>query len=403
MSFKEEVVQIQEGKTCPKGPLAKYSPFLDGKGVMRANTHLSMDEYLDFDTQFPVLLSSCQIITRLLVKSFHQKLKHPVAPALALSKLQKNYIILGLNRFLAKVANSCLICRKLHPRPESLLMEPLPPEVTQGSGRAFTMVGLDFARPFTLRGAGRGLRAPVRHVLVLTCLQTRAVHFKVCTDQTTLFKVCTDQTTLIRFTCVRGEPEVIFSDNQTSQALEAEYKKRKPEGIIWKTIAPRAPHQGGRWERMVCSMKRALLALGESRLLKEDEILTLLARAADLLDSRPLTRNPKGDLSSFLTPNHFLVGRVKTGLVGKVGDESHPLGEKYRKLERHISDLWDRFLDEILLAARGCEKWRNPVENLQSRDVVLILERRLLDDGWEVSIVEEVTIGLNGQARCALV
>jgi len=57
-------------------------------------------------------------------------------------------------------------------------------------------------------------------------------------------------------------------------------------------------------------MKRALVALGGSRLLKEDEFLTLLARAADLLNSRPLTRRSKGDLTSFLTPNHFLVGRA---------------------------------------------------------------------------------------------
>ncbi len=319
---------------------------------------------MDFNTRFLALLSSRQSITLLLVKSFRQKFKRPVGLALALSKLQRNYIILGLNRFLAKVASSCLICRKMHPRPDPPLMGPLPPEITQSSGRAFMTVGLDFTRPFTLRGAGRGLRAPVRQVLVLTCLQTWAVHFEVCTDQTTHSVVMA----LIRFNCVRGDPEAIYSDNQTSllgasQALEAENKKQKPEGIVWNTIVPRAPHQGGRWERMVRSMKRALLALGESRLLKEDKFLTLLARAADLLNSRPLTRSPKGDLLSFLTPNHFLVGRAETGLVRKVDDKSHLLGEKYRKLERHISDLWDRFLDEILLEARSHEKWRNSNKN----------------------------------------
>ncbi len=73
------------------------------------------------------------------------------------------------------------------------------------------------------------------------------------------------------------------------------------------------------------------------------------------------------------------------GLVGKIDIRNRLLGEKYRKLERHVKDLWDRFLDEILLKARGCEKWRNPVENLQVGDVVLILERKLLDDGWELS------------------
>jgi hypothetical protein len=311
---------------------------------MRANTRLSQDEYLNFDTCFPVILSSRQSITPLLVKSFHQKFKHPVGHALALSKLQRRYIILGLNRFLTKVTSSCLACKKSYPRPDPPLMGPHPPKITPGSGRAFAVVGLDFAGPFTLRGA------PVRHVLVLTCLQTRAVHFEVCTDQTTYSVVMA----LIRFTCIRGDPDVIYSDNHTSlvgtsQALEAEYKKRKPEGIVWKTIVPRTQHQGGRWERMVRSMKRALLALGESRLLKEDEFLTILARAVDLLNSRPLVRSPKGDLSSFLKPNHFLVGRAEVGLAGKIDNKNRLLGEKYRKLERHVGDLWDRFLDEILL------------------------------------------------------
>ncbi len=154
---------------------------------------------------------------------------------------------------------------------------------------------------------------------------------------------------------------------------------------------------------MVRSMKRALLALGESRLLKEDEFFTLLARTADLLNSRPLTRSPRVDLSSFLTPNHFLVGRAETGLVGKVDDGNHLLGEKYCRLKRHISDPWDRFLDEILLEARSREKWRNPVENLQQGDVVLVLERKLLDNGWEIGVLEEVTLGPDGQARSALV
>ncbi len=213
---------------------------------------------------------------------------------------------------------------------------------------------------------------------------------------------------LIRFTCIRGDPKVIYSDNQTSllgtsEALEAEYKRRKLEGIVWKMIVLLASHQGGRWERMVRSMKRALLALGESHLLKEDKFLTLLARATDLLNSWPLTMNPRGDLSSFLTPNHFLVGRAETGLIGKVDDGRRLLGERYHKLEKHIKDLWDRFLDEILLEARGHEKWRNPVENLQSRDVVPILERKLLYNRWEVGVVEEVTLGPDGQVRTGLV
>ena len=106
---------------------------------------------------------------------------------------------------------------------------------------------------------------------------------------------------------------------------------------------------------MVRSMKRALLALGISRLLKEDEFFTLLARTADLLNSRPLTRSPRVDLSSFLTPNHFLVGRAETGLVGKVDDGNHLLGEKYCRLKRHIcgTGSWMRSFSRPKAARNG--------------------------------------------------
>ena len=60
-------------------------------------------------------------------------------------------------------------------------------------------------------------------------------------------------------------------------------------------------------------------------------------------------------------------------------------------------------MDEILLEAQSREKWRNPVENLQQGDVVLVLERKLLDNGWEIGVLEEVTLGPDGQARSALV
>ena len=44
-------------------------------------------------------------------------------------------------------------------------------------------------------------------------------------------------------------------------------------------ITSRAPHQGGRWERMVQTMKRALKAIGGTALLREDEFLTFLAQS----------------------------------------------------------------------------------------------------------------------------
>jgi hypothetical protein len=194
-SFPAELAQVLETKTVSKGPLAKYSPFLDDRGILRVNSRLSREERLSFDERFPVILSCRQSIGRLLVKSFPWKYKHPVGSALMLAKIQKGYVILGISRFLAKITGSCLPCR---------------------SG-------------------------------------------------------------------------------------------------------------------------------------------------------------------------------------------SHLLGEKYRKLERSAADLWEQFLEEVLLDARSREKWRNPVDNLRQGDVVLILRKNPLEDGWEIVIIEEVTTGSDNQVRSALV
>jgi len=140
---------------------------------------------------------------------------------------------------------------------------------------------------------------------------------------------------------------------------------------------------------MVQAMKRALTAIGGSILLREEEFVTFLARAADLLNSRPLVRDRKGDLYSALTPNHFLVGRVSTGLDDKVANESKLLGERYRNLERSLSGLWEKFFDEVLLDARSREKWRFPTRDIQAGELVLVLEAGALGDKWKTGVVEE--------------
>ncbi len=151
-------------------------------------------------------------------------------------------------------------------------MGPISSDIAGLRQRAFAVIVVDFAGPFCLQGDGRGLRAPIRSVLVITCLQTRAVHFEVCGDQTTYTVVMA----LIRFASLRGDPDIIYSDNQTSflgsrKEVEDVYRGKRGRGPLWKTIVPRAPHQGGTWERMVQAMKQALKAIGGSSLLKEEE------------------------------------------------------------------------------------------------------------------------------------
>jgi hypothetical protein len=123
------------------------------------------------------------------------------------------------------------------------------------------------------------------YVLLITCMHTQAVHLEVCPN----INISAVARALTRFACLKGDPEVIFSDKQTSLLLARhEYLQQRPEGFEWKNITPRAPNQGCRWKRMVPAMKRAIRSLAKSDLLDEEEFRTLLATAAELLNSRPI-------------------------------------------------------------------------------------------------------------------
>lgn len=375
-AFPGELQALKNGRNPDKGSkILKLTPFLDDQGIIRSRSRLERGASLDYGTKYPVILSGRERIARLVLTDLHFRFKHTVGTSLVLAKAQREFIILGITRQLRRIANHCVICRKLNPQPGSQLMGPIPQEVIEAKNRAFSVTGIDFAGPFTLKGAGRGLRAPQRFVLVLTCMKTRGVHFEICTNQTAYAVVMA----LIRFACVRGDPDLVYSDNQTSflavkQELERTYERYRGHRVQWKTITPRAPHQGGKWERMVRSMKRALFTIGNSVHLKEEEFMTFLAQGADLLNSRPLSGGTGEDLYQALTPNHFLLGRVETGMTQGFGNTTKLLGEKYRHLEQAVERLWGKFIDEVLMDSREREKWRVPSENLKKGELVLVLD-----------------------------
>lgn len=103
------------------------------------------------------------------------------------------------------------------------------------------------------------------------------------------------------------------------------------------------------------------------RYVLEEEFVTFLAQGADLLNSCPLVGGTGENLYQALTPNHFLLGRVETGMVQKFSNTSSLLGAKYSQLENAVEKLWARFwfLQFELCEVRGRSKMDPTTENLR--------------------------------------
>jgi hypothetical protein len=149
---------------------------------------------------------------------------------------------------------------------------------------------------------------------------------------------------------------------------------------------------------MVQSMKRAIRSLAKSDLLNEEEFRTILARSAELLNSRPIVKNPKGDPHDALTPNHFIWGKDTYG-----HEEGQPrvknLNAAFERMERIQTDLWKRFHSEVLLEGRGKNKWRRHQEGYEVGSLAIIIGDNPLQKTWLRGVITAVYPGEDGLIR----
>ena len=64
---------------------------------------------------------------------------------------------------------------------------------------------------------------------------------------------------------------------------------------------------GGAWEQMTRSRRQILKAILKEQLVSDEVLSTVMAKAMNILNSRPLTQNSDSTLDEQpLTPNHLL-------------------------------------------------------------------------------------------------
>jgi len=414
-SFQEELKILQEGRKLKSGHiLSKYNPYLDEYGLIRSNSRLEELNYLPEEMRRPIILLATDKLTKLIVMEAHWKYEHAVSRSLVLSILHKSFIIIGLTKLIKSISANCFLCQRNKAKPINQIMSPLHNRLGMPK-RAFAETGIDFAGPFeTIQG--RGKKRKIHFVLVLTCLQTRAVHFEATEDQKTSSVI----NALSRFTTSKGRPNIIVSDNQTSfksankdlkdfyqhylnnqEKIEVALNKEE-EPIEWIFIPPRAPHFGGAWEIMVKAMKRALSVISKEQPMTEDDFKTFLSKAMDMINQRPLLKHYSQETEHILTPNNFLLGRCTVGIVPPtVNPPLTRLGERWRQLEALSNRLWHRFIAEILPELSPRQKWKKEFNNLEPGTLVLVIDPALPRGVWKIGLVEEIDLSRDGFARSA--
>jgi hypothetical protein len=376
----ELITQIETKTKIQNRRYIGLDPFLDESGLLRSKSRLSECLHLCYDMRHPIILDKEGRFTKLLVQHYHREFGHAVGEEMIKAELRQKFYIIGLNQMVRAARTGCKTCDIRRAKPFQQKMSPLPKYRFEEPLRAFAKTGLDFAGPFETK-FGRGRARKKVYILVLTCMQTRAVHLEV-TDSVDLTAV---MNALSRFVDIRGMPTDILSDNFStfiSQDKELQDWVRNLDfseaidpvktTVNWHFTPPHAPHHGGIYESMVKATKRALKTISDKNLLDLDEFRTFVSRSAALLNGRPLTRVVEDATTKILTPNHFLMG----SLGGAVTTEHLIPTKRWKIISSLQTEFWELFQKNYLHDLKRLRKWKiiNPeiridqmvIENLPS-------------------------------------
>ena len=137
------------------------------------------------------------------------------------------------------------------------------------------------------------------------------------------------------------------------------------------------------------------------QLLDDEGLSTVVAEAANIVNSRPLTRNSDSVADDEpLTPNHLLHMKRPHGLPpGVFSKEDQYCKRRWRQVQ-YVSNLfWKRWCREYVPTLMERRKWNLTRRNFKVGDVVLVADDNYARGQWPLARVEEVYCGRDGLVR----
>ncbi|XP_060081073.1 uncharacterized protein LOC132560424 [Ylistrum balloti] len=249
--------------------LCGLDPFLDERGILRVGGRIRQGEF-STEMKHPVILPRKAHITELVVRHFHQIVRHQ-GRGITTNEIRANgFWIIGCSSAVSSCIYKCVTCRKLRGCSQGQKMADLPADRLQ-SEPPFTFSGMDLFGPFYIKEGRKELK---RYSVLFTCMSSRAIHLKTANSLDTSSFI----NALRRFLSIRGPVRQLRSDRGTNfvgaerelkevllelddQALQRYLSDKGCDYIGFKMNVPSASHMGGVWERQIRSVRNVLASL----------------------------------------------------------------------------------------------------------------------------------------------
>lgn len=402
-TYSKEFTCLVAGKDISKdSSLRKLNPYVDEEGLLRIGGRLK-HAVLDTNEKFPLIIPGRSHVATLVVRHYHDKVKHQGRVFTEGSVRTAGFWIIGAKKCISSILHKCVTCNKLRGKSAEQKMADLPSD-RLSTEPPFTYVGLDVFGPWavTTRRTRGGQANSKRWAVLFTCMSIRAVHIELIEAMDTSSFI----NALRRFFALRGPSKQIRSDcgtNFTGACKELHILLTDPkepnvrrylgeEGCSWVFNSPHSSHMGGSWERMIGFARRILnsmLMQTNPSCLTHEVLSTLMAEITAIINARPLAPISSDPESPFLlTPATLLTQKMSTYPPPPGTFDSKDLHrQQWRRVQHLANTFWSKWRREYLPTLQSRSKWQDVRPNIEKGDLVLLKDNQAKRNEWPIALV----------------
>ncbi len=174
------------------------------------------------------------------------------------------------------------------------------------------------------------------------------------------------------------------------------------KGATWRLVPTGGQYYNGQAERVIGLMKLCLAQTLEGKQCSLMELATVLAEAAQAINSRPIALSkPSDDPTSGgpITPMHLQLDRASIEIPEVQFDLRPNLTKRLKYLEDIKVEFWKKWMAQVFQGQVLAQKWRKQHQDVQVDDVVLVKNETAAGVEYQRGRVVEAIPGEDGHVR----
>jgi hypothetical protein len=170
------------------------------------------------------------------------------------------------------------------------------------------------------------------------------------------------------------------------------------EGIReWSFSQPLNPEGNGLAEAHVKLAKRAMETKWKKKILHYDQFQTLVVKAENKINSRPIGGTTGDHNKNFLTPNHFMYGRLGSEVVPVMREDKAVIHkERWEEVLEIFGEFSLDLAQSMLNDMHSRDKWQRPQIDLQENQNVVMINPTSKRADWSLGRVTKTYPGPDG-------